>query len=209
MITPQSSHFSPGQNIVLRTIWQGKLWAGGPEIVVQDTPELLALYIMPGAICKLPRTLSGDRVKPRCRASGEYVVKDAGWMDFFCLRLKIPGADYSVELFRNLDMSFRAWYINMETPFRRTHVGFDYVDEELDVIVLPDLSKWFWKDEDELAEAIEYGLISKERAAVLRAEGERVAKWIQSGKSPFNEWINWRPDPSWQVPVLPEDWDMI
>jgi predicted RNA-binding protein associated with RNAse of E/G family len=202
-------HFSPGQNIVLRQIWQGRIWSAGPQIVVRDTPELLALYIMPGALCKLPRNLSDGRVKPYCRISGEYVAKDVVWSDFFCLRLKIPGTDYSVEIFRDSDMIFRAWYINMESQFSRIAVGFEYTDEELDIVMKPDLSAWHWKDEDELAEAVALGLITPERAAYLHAEGERVVKWLQSGKSPFNGWENWRPDPSWSVPVLPEGWDKI
>jgi hypothetical protein len=201
--------FSPGQNIVLRTLWQGKIWSAGPEIIVQDTPELLVFYIMPGAVWKRPITRSGGRIKPRFKVSGEYTVKDTVWRDFFCLRLKVPSADYSVELFFNLDMVFLAWYINMETPFRRIPVGFEYTDEELDVILKPDLSSWQWKDEDEFAEAISLGIISQERSAYLYKEGERVAKWIQSGKSPFNGWEKWRTNPSWCIPTLPNGWDIL
>jgi hypothetical protein len=205
----ESPFFSPGQNIVVRTLWQGKIWAAGPEIVVQDTPEMLALYIMPGALCKWPKAPDGGRIKPHFKVSGDYIVVDHVWDTFTCLRLKIPGSDYSVELFRRPDWSFRAWYINMETPFTRTRFGFDYTDEELDVLVLRDLSERFFKDEDELAEAVQYKLISKARAAYLRKEGERVAQWLQSGKSPFNIWEKWKPDPSWKVPVYPPGWDRI
>jgi uncharacterized protein len=203
------TYFKPGQIVALRTVWKGKIWAGGPEIVVRDTPELLALYILPGAWCKWPHTIDGGRIKPRLKARGEYIVKDHIWDRFNCLRLKIPGSDYSVELFFNLDMVLHAWYINMETPFYRYPAGFEYTDEELDIVIKPDLSAWRWKDEEELAEAVNCGLISKDRAAYLYAEGERVAKWIMSGNSPFNGWENWRPDPAWQVPVFPEGWDVI
>ena len=206
---PKSDHFSPGQNIVLRQVWRGRLWSAGPEIVVRDTAECLALYVMPGTIFKIPYTPSGGRIKPRFRVNGEYIVKDTVWKDYACLRLKIPGTDYSVLLFRDLKMNFVVWYINMEQPFNRTPFGFEYVDEELDAIILPDLSSWHWKDEDELAEAIDCGFISPERAAYLHMEVERVVKWIQSGKSPFNDWEKWRPDPSWKVPLLPEGWDKI
>jgi predicted RNA-binding protein associated with RNAse of E/G family len=97
----------------------------------------------------------------------------------------------------------------LEDPLHCTALGFDFLDQFLDIIVKPDLSGWHWKDEDELAEAVELGLISKERAAAMRAEGEKVALWIQSGKSPFNGWEKWRPDPAWKAPVLPEGWDKI
>jgi uncharacterized protein len=114
-----------------------------------------------------------------------------------------------VLLFRNEDMKLRSWYINLEQPLCRFPLGFDYLDEMLDIIVSPDLSAWRWKDEDELAEAIEYGMVTKERAAYLYREGERVANWIQSGKSSFNGWENWKPDPAWQAPVLPAGWDKV
>ncbi len=203
------SFFSSGQNIVLRQVFRGRIWSAGPEIVVQDAPELLVFYIMPGAIVKRPHTLSGERIKPHCKISGEYNIKDIPWGKNYCLRLKIPGSDYSVELFFNLDMVFLAWYINLETPFRRIPTGFEYTDEELDIILKPDLSSWQWKDEDELEEAITCGLTSPERATYLHKEGERVANGIQSGKSPFNGWEKWRPDPSWKVPILPEGWDVL
>ena len=146
----KKAFFHPGQNIVLRTVLQGRIWSAGPEIVVQDTPELLALYIMPGAIWKRPVTYSGDRVKPRFRASGEYIVKDTVWIDHYRLRLKVPGSDYSVQLYFGPDMVFLAWYINMESPFSRIVSGFEYIDEDLDIILKPDLSSWQLKDEDEL-----------------------------------------------------------
>lgn len=208
-MTDSFPYFKRGRNIVLRTIWNGKIWSAGPQIVVQDTPELLALYIYPGAFCWLPRALDGGRVKPRLKANGEYMVKETVWDTFSCLRLKIPGSDYSVEIFRRADGSFRAWYINMETPLTRTPIGFDYTDEELDALVLRDRSAWYLKDEDEMAEAVAYGLISPERAAYLHTEGEHIANWIQSGQSPFNLWESWRPDPAWDIPVLPEGWDKV
>jgi hypothetical protein len=202
-------HFSPGQTVITRTLWQGKIWAAGPYFVVQDTPELLAMYIVPGALFFRPFTRSGGRITPSARISGDFIIREAVWSDFVMLRLKVPGSDYSVELFFKPDMVLLAWYVNMETPFRRFTLGFDYEDEELDVILKPDFSSWQWKDEGELKEAINLGLISKERGAFLYKEGERIAIWIQSGNSPFNGWEKWRPDPSWKIPVLPEGWDKI
>jgi hypothetical protein len=97
----------------------------------------------------------------------------------------------------------------LEDPLQRTARGFDYVDQILDIVVAPDLKTWRWKDEDELEEAIALGLILPERARSMRAEGENVVRMLQSGKSIFNGWENWRPDPSWPVPTLPEDWDSV
>jgi hypothetical protein len=126
------------------------------------------------------------------------------------LRLCIPGESYSVLIFWKDNYSNQdCFYINLEEPLYRTTRGFDYTDMLLDAIVEPDLKTWHWKDEDELAEAVALNQISKERARELYAEGERVAKMLQSGKSFFNGWEHWKPDPSWDTPVLPEGWDTI
>jgi hypothetical protein len=66
-------------------------------------------------------------------------------------------------------------------------------------VVRPDLS-WEWKDEAELAIAVEFGLYSAEEAAAIRAEGKRVVarlpELIPTG------WEAWRPDPAWPVASL-------
>jgi len=53
------------------------------------------------------------------------------------------------------------------------------------------------------------GLISPEKARALRVEGQKARDALLSGNSPFNRWADWRPDPEWPVPVLPEGWDVL
>jgi len=88
----------------------------------------------------------------------------------------------------------RLWYVNLEEPLRRTSVGFDYQDQFLDVEISPDRSSWRWKDEDELQEAVELGVISSERASELRAEGKRVIERMEANEpsfeSPFRKVAN-------------------
>jgi predicted RNA-binding protein associated with RNAse of E/G family len=204
------SFFRPGQTIVIREIWQDKLWSLRPEIVVRDTPDLLSLYMPPGTVWKQPKAPDGQRATVVHRARSEWMLKTVPWQDYYRLRLTIPGADYSVLIFWDPpDMKQHSWYVNLEDPLHRTALGFDFLDQFLDIIIKPDLSAWHWKDEDELAEAVALGAVSKERAAAMRAEGEKVVAWLQSGKSPFNGWEKWRPDPSWVTPVLPAGWDVI
>jgi hypothetical protein len=39
---------------------------------------------------------------------------------------------------------------------------------------------------------------------------EEILTLLSNGSSLFNrEWINWKPDPSWEVPRLPPDWDVV
>jgi predicted RNA-binding protein associated with RNAse of E/G family len=120
-----------------------------------------------------------------------------------------PKTRYAVLLFFPPDWSPWSWYVNLEDPLRRTALGFDTLDHELDVIVELDGS-WRWKDEDDLAESIRRGVIPAEEEPRLRADGERAVRRIVDREPPFDrDWSAWRPDPAWPVPVLPEGWDRV
>jgi predicted RNA-binding protein associated with RNAse of E/G family len=201
--------FDPGQHVVLREIWDRQIWSARPAIVVQDTPELIACYIAPGSPWKMPRSSNGERVSPARRRQEGLVLQDAAWLDIGLLRLSIPGDNYSVLIFRNSSGAQTHWYINLEEPLERTRLGFDYRDQILDVILTPDLTSWRWEDEDELAEAISARLVTEELAAALHARGKAVVGELRSGRSVFNEWERWRPDPSWSILELRDGWDVI
>jgi len=201
----EQSHFQPGQTVVIRILCHGKIWAVQPEIVVRDTPELLAFYKPPRTVLKE----AYERIRPAERSKREWTLIDVEWKFGGTLRLSIPGVNYSVILLTNVDGTPYQWYINLEQPLQRTAIGFDQVDEILDVTIAPDLSSWRWLDEDELEETVTSGLMTAKKAAAIRSEGEKAVAWLQSGKSPFNGWEKWRPDPSWGIPTLPASWDVI
>ena len=208
----EQPHFKPGQTILLREIWQNRVWSARPGIVVQDTPELMVFYIPAGTGTNWKRAvaLDGTPATIENRLWSGWLLEDVELLGFDLLRMTIPGANYSVLIFWNTeDGAQQRWYINLEKPLQRTALGFDYIDQLLDIIATPDLTSWHWEDEDELKQAISLGFISSARADSLRSEGEKVIAWLQSGKSPFNGWEKWRSDPSWAVPVLPKGWDTI
>jgi hypothetical protein len=208
---PEQSFFKRGDQIAIREIWQGRVWSARPVIVEQDTPELMALYLPPGTLGKKPRTIDGEEVTPITRVQAEWLLADNVWPeDGESIRLMIPGKPYSVLCFWLEKHSIhRDWYINLEDPLYRTSIGFDYMDQLLDIIVESDLSDWHWKDEDEFQEAQELGLISPEKAGNLRTEGEKVVEMLLSGESVFNGWEHWKPDPAWEIPTLPEGWEKV
>jgi hypothetical protein len=176
--------------------------------VVRDAPDLVALYIRPGAV---GMRRSGTRGGPRGR---NLVAWDGGheprpWHTHRALILNRPGDGHSVNLFwDDTSNAFRGWYVNLELPWRRSEVGFDSRDLALDILVEPDLSEWRWKDEDELAWMVEQGRYSRAEAVEFRREGERAVERVIRRAPPLDQpWEHWRPDPSWPLPTLPDGWD--
>jgi hypothetical protein len=209
----KTSTFRTGENIVLRETWAGKIWTARPMIVVQDNAELIALHIPKDIRWMKHLPVRVKNGIPDQRINKQWTLGEGHTGNFYSyLKLVIPGEYYSVLLRNSADDRRRDWYINLEdpaNPLRRTLIGFDCTDMLLDVIVDPNLKDWHWEDEDELQEVVEAGLISPETAKALYAKGEEVRDMIMSGKSIFNSWEKWRPDPAWKVPVLSEGWDVL
>lgn len=199
--------FSPGESIVLRQLWQGRIWAVRSAVVVQDTQDLIVSWCPAGRREKVPRAPNGDRARPGHWPNGGWILEDISPENSY-LRLSVPGQEYSVLIFQYA-AQIRQWYINLERPLQRRAIGFDYEDRVLDVIVAPDLRSWHWDDEDELEEAVESGLITKKESADLYTLGKNVVSQLQSGKSIFNGWEKWRPGPSQRIPELRERCDTL
>jgi hypothetical protein len=197
--------FEPGETIALRQTWGGRVWAARPATVVEDTPEQTMLFVPIGSVWMAPFR-GGHRLKIPQR---EFELVTQRYEDLHVLSFSWPDTWYAVLLFLGPDGSPHSWYVNLEEPLRRTGLGFDTLDHELDVIVELDGS-WRLKDEDDLAEAIRRGVIPAQDEPRMRADGERAVRRILDREPPFDrDWTTWRPDPSWPIPVLPDDWDRV
>jgi hypothetical protein len=201
-----SVHFAPGDAVLLREVFLGRVWAARPVRVVRDTADLVAVYFAPGTLWKRP--VDGD--EPLRLQQANWTLADVEWRGNAALRHFTPGTRHSVIVFWSEDFAeFRGWYVNLETPMTRTSLGFDYLDQALDIVIEPDRS-WRWKDEDEFALAQERGLISEADAAALRAEGLAVVARLDAWEAPFADgWQDWRPQPGWRPVPLPAGWDVI
>ena len=203
-----STRWSHGDQILFRAVWKGEV-APLPMTVVRDTADLLALYTAPGTAGMLPAVLQDDfGQRFQARAAGGWAMREVRWDRTHVLRLISPGVDHSVWLMWN-DQTWElvCWYVNLEEPASRTPYGLECMDQELDIVISPDLESWRWKDEDHLADAQEAGLISKRRTRELRAEGLRVISNMEARRPPFDHpWPEWRPDPTWPILDLPEEW---
>ena len=84
------------------------------------------------------------------------------------------------------------------------------MDQDLDIVVKPDVSEWHWKDEDVMQTGLELGIYTAQQVRDIRAEGERVVENIQHRATPFdNSWLDWKRDAAWPIPELPPGWDQL
>ncbi len=196
--------WTPGTQITVRNVWNGRIFSAHPFTVIEETRELIATYIAPGTIWKRPTDLEGDDVR---LPHGEWALRDDVWYGHGALRIFLPGAAHSVIVFLAPDDVDR-WYINLEEPFRKTPIGLDTRDNHLDVVFPGDLSEPRWKDEHELDEAVAFGSLPAHEAARIREDGERAIAWVRRGDHPAidDRWRGWSPPPGWGVPVLAADW---
>ncbi len=192
----------PGESVLLRTVVQGRVREALPLVLVEETAERVALYCSPGTRNMRPTT-GIRRGNFRSYEDGWEHEKDI-WREHHVLWLAPHGEPYSLNLFWGPSWDFRGWYVQLQDPLRRSRLGFDTRDHALDVTVEPD-GTWAWKDEDELARAVELRLFCDEEAAAIRAAGRRV---IAERPWPTG-WEEWRPDPAWAPPRLPEGWDVV
>jgi predicted RNA-binding protein associated with RNAse of E/G family len=195
--------FHPGDAVALREIWDGQVFAARPATVVEDSAERSVFYVPPVVRCLQARTDEGEEVRIPTRA---WRLEDVEWHHRRMLTFAFPETSYSVLATWDADTdAFAGWYVNLQAPLARTDVGFDTQEHVLDALIPADRSTWTWKDEDELAEAVAEGLFTSEEAERFRAAGERAVEQVLMHEPPFDEaWEDWRPDPSWPTPELPE-----
>jgi hypothetical protein len=196
------STWRPGETVVLRYFNRGRPVGAMPTRMV-SADESIVLWLPPGAPTMRPG-INGRFIRD-VPAEERYGTTERTpvlrhWTGEGIVIVGRPGRAHSIWLFWE-GADFAGWYVNLEAPWQPTRIGFDTQDHTLDLWVERDGS-WRWKDEDELAVAVEHGLVSREQANAFRAEGERV---IEEWPFPTG-WENWRPDPSWPTTELPADW---
>ncbi len=91
-------YWSPGDVIIERRLRQSKLWGAIPHIVVRDGPELIALYIPPGTVCKHPCPIDGGPLG-LLGSDDEWQYRDWTWQGEGRLLLALPDAAHAVYCF--------------------------------------------------------------------------------------------------------------
>jgi predicted RNA-binding protein associated with RNAse of E/G family len=209
-------HWSPGETILWRYRRKVSGYVGPetvrPMTVVRDDADGLVAWLSSGAPVLRPVLPDGRELRAVAATEmfrqGRALARDR-WRGTGVLKIAPTGMPWSVWLFWEPDWSFRGWYVNLEDVHERETSSIVTQDHVLDLWVTPDRAV-HWKDEDELAAAVETGRWSAAEAERFRADARAVEQLVGEWAAPFRDgWERWRPDASLPVPALPFDarWD--
>jgi hypothetical protein len=139
--------------------------------------------------------------------------REATWFGSAVVRVHVVGTPWSVWRWHDGSEWEPDWYVNLETPWVRTAIGFDTQDWTLDVVATTAMGgSWTvgYKDEDELAFLTEAGFWSAAQRRRIEAAGEDAVRVAQTQVFPFDtDWASWVPDPAWPAIDLPAGWSDV
>jgi hypothetical protein len=220
-----TAYWRPGDTVILRYALYERMTrtyaalrddpvniGGWPYVVLHDTDAETALYLPEGT-----QLWRWDVDTQRLRAP----ITTVGGS----VRLLYPGACYDVTAYYDTgsgpapwveryfpdaagssDGHFYGWKVDLVSPFRRTALGFDVLDEVLDIIVRPDRA-YRVKDDEQFTRLTQLDIYTEDEADTVRRNAQRVARLIESAAPPFtDEWRTWRPPPGLSPPKSPPDW---
>jgi hypothetical protein len=171
-------------------------------IVVADEPELLATYLPEGAEFAFP---ADDH------ELGPHPWQGRGtWEGHGVLMLQRPGERYAVwHFWDGPAREFAGWYVNLQEPFRRTPIGYDTQDLELDVW-MPAEGGWSFKDDELLDVRVRERRFTAAEAAEIRVLGDEIGAMLDAGAQWWDPaWSRWTPDPGWHVAAPPAGWETV
>ncbi len=201
----------PGESAVLYGIYNQRPCYVQSVIVVKDTPEEVALYLMPGAECAAPpgyiHQKHGDHSDWQRwddMLGNAWTLEKFTWHTSRFLILLEPQKFYATfYIWEHLSGAFQCYYINFQLPFTRSLLGFETFDLELDLLIAPDY-RWKWKDVTEYQLGIEKGVLRPEWIQNIEQAKPEVFSRLEQRRYPLNgAWLHWQPNPHWVAPRLP------
>lgn len=186
--------FQPGERIAIREVLRGKVWTSRPVTVVRDSAEQFVSFLEPGTVIDYPVDVSHGRVTFSKWISGEWELAGREFQPPGMLRIAPVRQPFEVFAPVDPERGVTSWYVNFQQPLVRTPLGFDTMDETLDLEVAADLSSWSRKDEHELALAVAMGFYTERDARRIREACESVERALSAGQMPWDSsWSDWRP----------------
>src|SRR5512140_506985 len=161
--------WKPGDTAVLRGIYNQHVWIAQSAVVVKNDGDEVALAMLPGAECVMPEGYINGKHGVRGKwdrwedyAKDHRDMQKFAWHTNRLLVLMEPEKYYATIYFwENASNQFLCYYVNFQLPFRRSEIGFDTLDLELDIVIEPTY-EWHWKDEDDFQRGIKCGILRQE-----------------------------------------------
>ncbi len=140
--------WNKGDNVLLRGVYNHRPAYAQSLRVVKDTPKETALLIWPGAECAAPAGYIhlGHAAWDRWAETltNTWQLEKYLWRANRFLVLLEPEKFYStIYTWNAASNRFVGYYINFQIPFRRTPLGFDTFDLDLDLLIEASLKKKF------------------------------------------------------------------
>lgn len=199
--------FHSGQTIVVREIWRNRLWSAVPHIWIDEYLTYLPQGTL-GAYASnrdLPYTdgMTREQRKLAAMRTCDYRVVERT-TDISTLHFFTPESWARINLGWS-ENRFLGWYVNFESPFELWYGGIQAKDLVLDLRIAPD-AQWQWKDRDSFDTAVSDGLLPADLLPKLEAEAAIVLEMLRRRAGPFDpRWPDWKPDPTWETPILPAE----
>lgn len=205
--------WEPGDVISWRGIYRERIWHVQPTLLVKDSSDDIVLALLPGTECIAEENYPKGKNNRKRRwdfKDRDWKLSSYIWQKNRLLLIFEPDSFYSTILFWNQERDeFLSYYINFQLPFKRTQFSVDTLDLDLDLLIHPDFS-YEWKDVDDYQKAISHGVILPEWADEIDSAGVEIFQKLEKRQYPFDgSWLDWKPDPAWIPPNLPENWDKI
>jgi protein associated with RNAse G/E len=202
--------WKPGDVISWRGIYRERIWHVQPTLLVKDSPQEIVLTLLPGTECIAEETYPGGKKRRWHFVDHDWKLARYTWQTNRLLLLFEPQKYYSIILFwNNTSNDLLFYYVNFQLPFKRNISAVDTLDLDLDLIIHPDFS-YEWKDVEDYQNAISHGLILPAWSKEIEIGIDEMMERLENRRYPFDgSWLDWKPNPDWQPPKLPENWDKI
>ncbi|MFE9450249.1 hypothetical protein [Streptomyces sp. NPDC006739] len=177
-MTSRPSRWPPGARVLLRETIDGATWCARPVTVVHDDGRRVGLRLTAGTQWLAAHGPAGHRAhtwqRPWHLAPVEWTGTDATFLidsgrSYGLVLFTAPGSTEPVK-----------WYVNFQDPLRRRPWGFDTLDRELDMELLPGAGRPVWKDREKFGELVRRGFVSTVRARALMREARAARQAVTS-----------------------------
>lgn len=209
--------FASGSAVALRSIntYGDRGLAVGFTVagrVIVDSPALTVVATTVGSdVRKRAGPGSGPNARLVLPADWDGSYNESEWFGAAVVRVHLRNQPWSVWRWHDGTTWQPDWYVNLETPWARTPLGFDSQDWTLDIVAREAEGRWSveYKDVDELAFLESTGDWAPERAQQIRAAGQHAHRVATARSWPFDaDWDDWLPEDKSPVALSP-GWDRL